>query len=99
MKRDFPGGLVIQTPQFHCTRHRFNPWSRKFLIVKEAAKKEKNKKRWGWRGWGENGGTSREVESVLSVKPKGKQLTQSNATERFSEIYSWEKVFTVGKES
>ena len=72
MKRDFPGGLVIQTPHFHCRRHRFNPWSRKFLMLKGAAKMKKKKKRQGWRGGGENERTSGEVKSVLSVKPKGK---------------------------
>ena len=25
---DFPGSLVVKTPGFHCSGHRFDPWSR-----------------------------------------------------------------------
>ena len=28
MARDFPGGLIVKTPAFHCRGHRFDPWSR-----------------------------------------------------------------------
>ena len=27
--REFPGCLVFRIPCFHCSVHRFNPWSRK----------------------------------------------------------------------
>ena len=62
---------MVQTPQFHFRRHRFNLWSRKFLTLKRAAKNKKKERR-GWGAGGGDGRTSREVESVLSVKPKGK---------------------------
>ena len=28
--REFPGCLVFRIPCFHCSVHRFNPWSRKY---------------------------------------------------------------------
>ena len=48
---DFPKGPVVKTPDFHCKRHGFNPWSGNQDPMCQAAKKnnlfqnEKDKKK------------------------------------------------------
>ena len=36
----FPGGLVVTTLGFYCKRHRLDPWSGKFHLLRGVAKKK-----------------------------------------------------------
>ena len=47
MARDFPGGLVLKTPCFHCRGHGLDPWSRELRshMPHSAAKKKKKRER------------------------------------------------------
>ena len=38
---------VVKILPFHCMGHRFNPWSGKFNMPSDAAKKGKKKDKWG----------------------------------------------------
>lgn len=44
--QDFPGGPLVKTPRFHCSRRRFNPWLRKLrsLMPRGSAKKPTKQK-------------------------------------------------------
>ena len=38
---NFPGGLVVMTPRFHCRGHEFNPWlGAKILHVFQHSQKK-----------------------------------------------------------
>ena len=46
--RDFPDGPVVETPPFHCRRHRLDPWlgredpASRSVVWPKIKKKEKN---------------------------------------------------------
>ena len=44
-QRDFPGGLVVNTPGFHCRGYGFHPWSEKLRPHMLCGAKNKNKKK------------------------------------------------------
>ena len=43
VQRDFLGGSLVKTLGFHCRRHGFNPWSRKFHLLRYSQNKQTNK--------------------------------------------------------